>query len=674
MNDEADPLIISTQRTVSHSSEPSVGSLGDPAILSANFRPKWKTKVSFCLVLFTETLERIAFYGIVCNLVLFLNSRPLLWTSYNAIDALFVLNGISYVFAIFGGWLADVCLGKFRTIVLFFIIYIIGFGFWPLLYPYPFRDNESEIVPKWCSFNSTKSPHNSSSLLRWISNEVERLSSTELPPVSWYSESCAWAVYVAIAIIGVGYGAVRANIIPFGAHQFEHEGRTAVRVYFNWFYWSINIGALLAYGVLGYVQQELSYFWGYIAPLVVLCIAFFTFLSGVCIFVKRSASGSVITNVLSVCKESLIICCRRRRRRDVEVLNTDIGQVPDRAPCCLDYARARYGGSFTDTAVDDIKQLGKIILVFIAMIPYWTVYYQMQTTFVVQGLHMQLDFDKNDTMEAAYERNFTIPAAWLSLFNVIFVLILLPVLDRIVYPILDRAQKSPSLRMRIMIGMCCAVLAMISAGILEHFRLARYWEGGTNHTHFQIVGNTMYYAARMSVIYQLPQYAIIGISELFASIAGLELAYIYSPRSMQGIIMGLYWFSQGLGSLLGTVIMSNFKGIWFTVWDYGDINCQSSPFTDPSSNCHLDYYFYFLAGVQVVGIVLFVIVSWALDIGSKVPLRIQMEGQTVVRPADESESGASTRSPSPYVQQRPGATNRRSNSRTEDDRNLWSVD
>ena len=81
-----------------------------------------------------------------------------------------------------------------------------------------------------------------------------------------------------------------------------------------------------------------------------------------------------------------------------------------------------------------------------------------------------------------------LPAAWLSLFNVIFVLILVPLLDRIVYPALDRAGLSPSLKTRIMIGMCVAVAAILAAGVTEHFRLAKYWEGGINHTHYQKIG------------------------------------------------------------------------------------------------------------------------------------------------------------------------------------------
>jgi len=397
MDDDEDHLISVTPRHSSRLIENQEQQLTEPAVFVANFSPEWKTKVSFCLVLLTETLERTAFYGILCNMVLFLNANPMLWASYNAVESLFVLNGISYVFAIFGGWLADACLGKFRTIVFFFLIYIVGFIFWPFFYPYPVNDKKDVVVPSWCAVGKNNSVNFSSGFLKvvqsshsWIEGKDptnDRLSEWEVPSIPWWKESCSWAVYLSIAVIAVGYGSVRANIIPFGAHQFEHEGRTAVRVYFNWFYWSINIGALVAYGALGYVQQEISYFWGFLAPLIILIIALFTFVSGSCIFVKKSATGSVLTNIMAVCKESLVRYCHRRRRRDIEVLNSAIGMLSERAPCCLDFARARFGGSFTDNAVDDIKQLGKIIVIFLSMIPYWTVYYQVVLLFYYKVLN-----------------------------------------------------------------------------------------------------------------------------------------------------------------------------------------------------------------------------------------------------------------------------------------------
>jgi len=81
-----------------------------------------------------------------------------------------------------------------------------------------------------------------------------------------------------------------------------------------------------------------------------------------------------------------------------------------------------------------------------------------------------------------------VPAAWLSLFNVLFILLLLPLLDRVIYPLLDRHGISPSLRVRMLIGMVISMLAMLVAGCVEKHRMDIYWNNGTNHTHWQIIG------------------------------------------------------------------------------------------------------------------------------------------------------------------------------------------
>ncbi len=59
--------------------------------------------------------------------------------------------------------------------------------------------------------------------------------------------------------------------------------------------------------------------------------------------------------------------------------DTIIDRLENTTPGCLDLAKVRFGGSFHDSAVDDVKKLGKIFLVFLALIPYWLVYFQVST-------------------------------------------------------------------------------------------------------------------------------------------------------------------------------------------------------------------------------------------------------------------------------------------------------
>lgn len=74
----------------------------------------------------------------------------------------------------------------------------------------------------------------------------------------------------------------------------------------------------------------------------------------------------------------------------------------------------------------------------------------MNSTFLLQGLHMKLSLF-SDAQDRAKDLS-AVPPAWLSLVDVIFVLILIPVLDKKIYPWLDRKGWSLSVFTRISIG------------------------------------------------------------------------------------------------------------------------------------------------------------------------------------------------------------------------------
>merc|ERR1719309_1519452 len=85
------------------------------------------------ILLIIEALERLAHYSINANLMLFLTDEPYSWTYFDAMQLMFTYMGISYLMSVFGGWIGDSVLGRFKTLVVSFLFYWGGFAFMLLL-------------------------------------------------------------------------------------------------------------------------------------------------------------------------------------------------------------------------------------------------------------------------------------------------------------------------------------------------------------------------------------------------------------------------------------------------------------------------------------------------------------------------------------------------------------
>ena len=214
-------------------------------------------------------LERFAYYGLLCNYILYLNKQPFYWESYNASLISFIFLGLTHTFSVVGGWIADSFLGRYTTICLGFLIYIIGYVAYPLM------SYNDDSIPSFCHYDANYSyvdifviGSNTSVIVPFANKTIAQ-------------EPCSWLVFVSIIMISLAVGFIKSNIGPFGGDQVMSKGSEMVFKYFNWLYWSINLGSLGALGGLAYIQQNYSFFIGYTIPLGCLILAFILFLTGI---------------------------------------------------------------------------------------------------------------------------------------------------------------------------------------------------------------------------------------------------------------------------------------------------------------------------------------------------------------------------------------------------------
>ncbi|XP_023071254.1 solute carrier family 15 member 3 [Piliocolobus tephrosceles] len=529
---------------------------------------RWR-RAAGAAVLLVEMLERAAFFGITANLVLYLNSTNFNWAGEQASRAALVFLGASYLLAPVGGWLADVYLGRYRAVALSLLLYLVASGLLPAT---AFPDGRSSFCGEM-----PESPLGPAC----PSSDCRRASP---------SPYCAPVLYAGLLLLALAASSVRSNLTSFGADQVMDLGRDATRRFFNWFYWSINLGAVLSLLVVAFIQQNISFLLGYSIPVGCVGLAFFIFLFATPVFVTKPPMGSQVSSMLKLALQN---CCPQLWQRHLARDHQGARLLPDQ--------RSPQPGASPQEDIANFQVLVKILPVMVTLVPYWMVYFQMQSTYVLQGLHLHIPniFPANPSNISmalrAQGSSYTIPEAWLLLANVVVVLILVPLKDRLIDPLLLRCKLLPSALQKMALGMFFGFTSVIVAGVLEMERLHYIHH---NQTVSQQIGEVLYNAAPLSIWWQIPQYLLIGISEIFASIPGLEFAYSEAPRSMQGAIMGIFFCLSGVGSLLGSslVALLSLPGGWLHCpEDFGNIN-----------NCRMDLYFFLLAGIQAVTALLFV--------------------------------------------------------------------
>jgi len=162
---------------------------------------------------------------------------------------------------------------------------------------------------------------------------------------------------VALVMIAFGTGGIKANVSLFGADQVEQDGQRVLQSFFNWFYFIINVGSLVAVTVVVGVQQS-NVFYGYCIPACTMFVAVIAFLVGRNHYITKPPGGSQLTDTAK------IICEAVQNRKQ-------------NAGSWLEGAKGRYGGKFMEVEVEEVKALLRVIAIFGLFVFYWTLFSQV---------------------------------------------------------------------------------------------------------------------------------------------------------------------------------------------------------------------------------------------------------------------------------------------------------
>ena len=251
---------------------------------------------------------------------------------------------------------------------------------------------------------------------------------------------------IGFIIIAIGTGGIKPCVSAFGGNQFNPNQKKYLDSFFSVFYVSINIGSTIGTLITPLLRSNIKCFGNDCYPLAfgiptsIMLIAIVVFVLGTP-FYKRD----------TIRKENIIVktfgCifnAIKNRIKDWKTVN--------KKEHWLDYSIDKYNAQM----ISDVKAFCKVFLVFLPLPIFWALFDQQGSRWTEQAQQLN-----------GRVGSITIKPDQFQVFNPIFIIILVPLFDYVIYPLFAKVNLFKKQLSRMAVGFIFASLAFGIAAFLE---------------------------------------------------------------------------------------------------------------------------------------------------------------------------------------------------------------
>ncbi|KAF9053598.1 PTR2-domain-containing protein [Hymenopellis radicata] len=356
-------------------------------------------------------------------------------------------------------------------------------------------------------------------------------------------------LFLAVVVMGIGGGAIKANVSPMIAEQYTGKLRkvtlasgedvlispavTIQRIY-NWFYAAINWGSAGAISA-SFLARDHGYWAAFLVPTCLFVLVPIVLAAGRKNYIVTPPRGSILLETLRVIAMCVGDKLSWNPRKTIKQL---------RAPGFWDVAKpSSYRGgempsriTWDDQFVGEVVRTLKACQVFSALPFFYLCYSQIDGNLGTVAAGMRLDL-------LIFLRNL----------NPIVIIIIIPIMDLLVYPALRRNGINFTPIKRITLGFFIAGLAMLYAAILQKF----VYEQSPCHDNLPsecVDANGDPNPAPINVWIVAGPYILVGMAEIFTSLVANEYAFTKSPKRMKSTVMAFSLFMQAISAALNLAL------------------------------------------------------------------------------------------------------------------------